>query len=751
MPRSVVGRVAMASVLAALLMLPAAPALGDEMVREILLPNNPVADALAIYEQLSGKILVRDPQLAAQPANVSLLVTRPLPKRDALLLLESALLMSGVALVPFTDTMTKATLSQARSPRGEGIPVISSEESLPYGDTVVCFYLPLEFLTAEQALPLIQAQVTINPQIGSLSSSPGGRALIVTEKSSVIRQVLALRAVVDQPGERIERKFVQLVRADADKVVELVAEALKETGTLGSSGSPQTAGAAIPAELLVAQAQQQQQGQPGQGDQAVNSVIVPSTGTQPGGAAEGVTPPAQLIADMRTNRIMIVAPASLLPEIERLIVEFDEPVDLADPYERPLQYAKASEVLGVLASVLAEGREEAEQAAADSPDSGTRTTTRQTETSATTDGGSTGSTITRSSLGAPVDDTAPASVVVGGTRIIADKRANSIIIVGTREAVSKAEKILDRLDQRPQQVYLSVIVGELSLVDNYEWSVDIIQKISGSDGFAGASSLRTQNPISVLVEPRGLTLNDAFPLTGGASFYGDWYNTVAAAVTAFQGTGRFRILSKPSLCVSNNKKAVFQIGREVPVPTSTLTTVDPGAVGDTAAVSASIDFRDVVLKVEVIPQINANREVTLQIIQTNDTLGEDQVISGNVVPSINTQQIETEVTVPDRSTIILGGLIQDTGRINDRGVPFIQRIPLIGYLFKGQSRDKERRELVVLVQPVVIDGMDELIANSIQQTDELRIGPTSIDFSADPHGFESLTPERIRENRQKRR
>jgi type II secretion system protein D len=712
---------------------------GEETISDISLINQPIQVALQQYEQLTGKTLILDPQVQG---NITIIVSRPIPRSDAIELFESALMMSNVAIVPVNETVSKAVFYAARSPRKEGLPVVAVEDDLPPGDAPVSFFMRLDYITARQAMEVFQGTIELSPPLGAMIAGPGGRSVFVSEKASVIRRMLQIRELIDRPGDAIERKFILLVRADADKVAQMVVQALQEGG-IGSSSRR-----VAMAEPNVGVSPELEAVQP---PQIPNEPGVRSRLIIPGGQGAAVVaggenpegPAIQLIPDLRTNRIMVVSPASIIDEIERLITEFDASVELADPYERPLQYAKASEVLGVLASVLAEGRQDAQQGVATGGGSA------QTQIQNTTTADGTGSSITRASLGAPVGDTAPQAIVVGGTRIIADKRANSIIIVGTREAIDKAEKILDKLDQRTLQVYLSVVIGELALNRGYEWSVDVLQKLSGSDEFSAASSLRTESPITAVIEPRKLIEAAEFPLRGGANFYGLWADTLIASINAFEGTGRFRILSKPQVCVSNNKKAVFQTGQQVAVPTSTLTSLDTGTV-DNAAVQASIDYRDVLLKIEVIPQINANREVTLQIVQTNDTLGEDQIISGNVVPSINTQQLETEITVPDRSTILLGGLIQDTRRVNDRGVPFLSRIPLLGYAFKGQNRDRARRELIVLIQPVVVGGMQELGETSVEEIDQLNIGPTTVDFSADPHGFETKSRLRARENKMKR-
>ena len=99
------------------------------------------------------------------------------------------------------------------------------------------------------------------------------------------------------------------------------------------------------------------------------------------------------------------------------------------------------------------------------------------------------------------------------------------------------------------------------------------------------------------------------------------------------------------------------------------------------------------LQLDIIPLINANHEVTLQIRQTNNSLGKNIDISGNLVPIINTQEINTEITVPNKSTVVIGGLITDNTTRDTSGVPFLSDIPLLGYLFKDTNKTKETRRV----------------------------------------------------------
>jgi general secretion pathway protein D len=114
--------------------------------------------------------------------------------------------------------------------------------------------------------------------------------------------------------------------------------------------------------------------------------------------------------------------------------------------------------------------------------------------------------------------------------------------------------------------------------------------------------------------------------------------------------------------------------------------------------------------------INANHQITLRIRQSNDSVGGSQVISGNSIPIIDTQKLDTEVTVPDRSTIVIGGVISDSNQRNTTGLPWLSDIPLLGYLFKDTSIDKSRSELIIMIQPSVVetDG-DQVVVNEAEK------------------------------------
>jgi len=355
---------------------------------------------------------------------------------------------------------------------------------------------------------------------------------------------------------------------------------------------------------------------------------------------------------------------------------------------------------------------------------------------------------------------------VGKTRLIADNRANAVLVIGQPEARDKVKAILDKLDKRPMQVYLSTVIGDLTVTNNDEFAVNILQKYIGGPKTGAASvaggrpfisgtqtlysfppPIEQTRPGITPISPAAATMAQMSQVAMGAlpgmqiaTFI---LGSIDLYIQALTSTARFRIASRPSIFTANNKKAVIFNGRKIAVPTSTVTTLGAGgsAATSTGSQQSNIQYQDVVLKIEVVPLINSAREITLQIIQTNDNLipGASTNIGGGVtVPEIATQELTTTVTVPDRATILLGGLITQRDSKTSAGVPFLSSIPLMGNLFKSTTDEVDRQELVVMIQPSVVVDIPEI--REISKTERDLTGFSSKELSPLSMKVGSKTP-----------
>ena len=738
----------------------------------IQFPNNPVSDFLLIYEKLKGVTLIKDASLLAGGANLSLTLNQPVSKAEAIRLLESTLLLNGYAFIAVDKENSVKVINTAggKNPRSEGVFLFNNESELPEGEVIASYVMPLIHLPASDAVEIFNQFIVLH-SYGSMVAVPVANQVVITENSTLIRQLIDVKNLIDIPAPEQKRGFITLDQANADRVVELITTILekRQEGGSGGSGKAATGQAAQP---------------PVPGLQAP---AVGTTGVTISGGKSGFASDIQLIADTRTNRILLIASPFDFARIEALIQQFDIAVELTDPYEHPLNYVAATDMLQILGDMLKEEGDEG----GDSTAGGSQSTGKVSGgigTGGVVAGGASSSSSSGGRkadvLSEPGEEQAAESLIVGKTKLIADNRANSILVIGQPEAKDKVKAILTKLDKKPMQVYLATVIGQLTLNNQDEFAVNILQKYIGGNRTGSASTMggnrfidpgtivygSTTNGIPTSQFQAGKTpltreqaqqigqiaqmATGALPGMQIATFI---LGSIDLYINALTVTDRFRIASRPAVFTANNKKATIYNGTKIAVPTSTVTTLGGGGSANATSGSqqSNIQYQDVVLKIEVVPLINSAKEISLQIVQTNDTLSQTtQAVGGGVqVPDINTQELNTTVIVPDRATVLLGGLVTQQDAKNVAGVPFLSTIPLMGNLFKSTSDTTNRQELVVMIQPTIVQDNKELSEASKTERDltgfsakelqplTMRSGSKSKDVGLQPAGTDSVPAE----------
>jgi general secretion pathway protein D len=696
---------------------PAAPPNAPATVR-LQFPNSDVVDVLHLYEQLTGKKLVMDNFVQGK---VNIFIAKDVSREEAIKIIEMSMALNGISLVPAGRDIVDV-VGAGQNPRKAPVPIISDLADIPGGNPVVSFLFRLQYADPQELQQVLMAYFQGSSGTINILALPKSSSLLVTQNADIIRQLAGVIEQVDVAPAEVVSEFIKLDRADASKVVDM----LKDIFEKGAETSGQTGVRGVKMPGGVPQPVPVESGGGG-GLLSEEAVIVGKI---------KITP------DVRTNRIHIVTRPINMPFIRQLIHEFDANVEFGKPVTRYLKYVSAGDILPVLVQSLTEpgteqgagpGGQGGLPSVGPSPSQG-RTQQRQGEvgTSPLTSSYSgtqsgTGSTLNISEeLSTQPVDTVPKAVTIGNSKLIADQRANSIIILGNREVVMKVEKILDEMDVKAPQVSLSTVIGQLTLNNDEEFGVDWFAKYNRR--FVGTSRNNTifgnNNPAIPIPGSSASPSSSVAPVVGnildpanlinfsqiiqnvgnGTNIYVAAGNAFAAIVHLLESTNRFRVLSRPTVFTSNNKKAIIASGQEVPVPVSTLSNVNQGAiVNNVASVSSSIEYKKVVLQLEVVPLINSEKEVSLDILQKIDSIvpGGNVNISGNEVPTIDTRYIRTNVAAANGSTIVLGGLIEDQKQKNYQGFPYLSRIPLIGAAFRATSSSKQRRELIILMCPEV--------------------------------------------------
>jgi type II secretion system protein D len=695
---------------------PTAPPNAPATVR-LQFPNSDVVDVLHLYEQLTGKKLVMDNFVQGK---VNIFIAKDVSREEAIKIIEMSMALNGISLVPAGRDIVDV-VGAGQNPRKAPVPIISDLADIPAGNPVVSFLFRLQYADPQELQQVLMAYFQGSSGTINILALPKSSSLLVTQNADIIRQLAGVIEQVDVAPAEVVSEFIKLDRADASKVVDMLKDIFEKGGeTQGQSG---VRGVKVPGAVP----QPMPVGELGGGLLSEESVIVGKI---------KITP------DVRTNRIHVVTRPINMPFIRQLIHEFDANVEFAKPVTRYLKYVSAGDILPVLVQALTEpGTEQGAGAGGQgglpglgpSPSQGAQQRQGAAGTSSLTNQyGSTGSSGTGSSLNISEElstqpvDTTPKAVTIGNSKLIADQRANSIIVLGNHEVVTKVEKILDEMDVKAPQVSLSTVIGQLTLSNNEEFGVDWFAKYNKR--FVGTSRnnsvFSTNDPGVPIASSSVAPGSSVAPVVGnildpanlinfsqiiqnvgnGTNIYVAAGNAFAAIVHLLESTNRFRVISRPTVFTSNNKKAIIASGQEVPVPVSTLSNVNSGTVvNNVASVSSSIEYKKVVLQLEVVPLINSEKEVSLDILQKIDSIvpGGNVNISGNSVPTIDTRYIRTNVSAGNGSTIILGGLIEDQKQKNYQGFPYLSRIPLIGAAFRSTASGKQRRELIILMCPEV--------------------------------------------------
>ena len=709
-------------------------------------PNSDVQDVLRFYESLTGKKLIMDNFVTGK---VNIFLSKKVPRDEAIKIIEMSLLLNGYSLVPAGPDIVKV-IGTGKNPRTTGVPIISDESEIPEGDHVISYLFKLRYADPQELLQALGQYLSPPQPYTSFLALPKAGAILVTENSSVIRTLAKIIDQVDQPPAEVVSEFIKLERADASKVVDMLKDVFEKTEKPTQPGQP---GYRPPGVRPVGS----QAGQVAQGQET--SELAGLTALTEESVIVGKI---KLEADVRTNRIHVITRPVNMPFVRKLVAEFDANVEFAKPVTRALRYISASDVLPVIVQALSEPGQTG--GAADqvggaavpggSPGAQQRRTTTATAAGAnsvassttTTSGqyGGSGSTLNVSEeLETQAVDTTPKSVTVGNAKIIADPRANTIITLGNQEVVVKVQKVLDEMDVKAPQVALSTVIGELTLNNDEELGVDWFAKygqhvvgISRNTGApipqpsAAASVAPGATPvIGSVVDPAGLVnfANALGQVAGGTNVYIAAGNYLATIVHALESTGKFKVISRPMVFTSNNKKAIIASGQEVPIPVNTLTNVvnQVTANSGTAAVASNIEYKKVALQLEVVPLINSEKEVSLDILQKIDSLvaGGNVSIGGNSVPTIATRYIRTNVTAANGSTIVLGGLIQDNTQKTYAGIPLLDKIPYLGAAFRSTVYNRARTELIVLMCPEVTLTNLDLLRFREKTEDHTHFGP----------------------------
>lgn len=299
----------------------------------------------------------------------------------------------------------------------------------------------------------------------------------------------------------------------------------------------------------------------------------------------------------------------------------------------------------------------------------------------------------------------PVGEISGAVQVLAEKNTNALVLTASEEDFEVLKRVIQQLDTKRRQVFVEAVILEVSLDRLRDLGTDV------------AAAFGYQTPDDNLTVLGGINASPGEFADIGRVIP----NATLAPVNVrtllrfLQSSTDANVLSTPTLLTSDNQKAEITVGQNVPFPLSQSQTVGGN-------VQTSIERRDVGVILRLTPQVLENDLVKMDVYQEISSLLETPQVVGNVVlgPTTNKRTANTTVVARSGQTIVIGGLIRDNLIKTERKVPLLGDIPLLGYLFKFQSRRSEKTNLLIFLTPHLIREEGELDGVKSDRVDRMN-------------------------------
>jgi general secretion pathway protein D len=271
-------------------------------------------------------------------------------------------------------------------------------------------------------------------------------------------------------------------------------------------------------------------------------------------------------------------------------------------------------------------------------------------------------------------------LLVGRTTIVANAPTNALVIRTAPPNYPLLRETIDALDTRPSQVLFEVTVAEIALGRGSEFGVDWSAVNRGGDVQAQFGNPEIPDTGSTSALLRLVRLDGA---------------GVRTMLRTLASTSDVRVLSTPEIIAANNREASILVGSKVPFIAST-------RLGNDVSIDRAVQYQDVGTKLSIIPTINDDGYITVQLLQEVSSLTAQTVAAAQSAPVISTREASTRAILRDGQTVVIAGLIGESRQTLEQGLPLLKDIPFLGALFKRQSITRQRTELAIFVTPYLV-------------------------------------------------
>jgi general secretion pathway protein D len=301
--------------------------------------------------------------------------------------------------------------------------------------------------------------------------------------------------------------------------------------------------------------------------------------------------------------------------------------------------------------------------------------------------------------------------VLPGVRITADTVNNTLLIYANQESYRIIEQTLRQLDRPQLQVAIDATIAEITLNDNLNYGVQFYLKSMDVGARDDKGSIGLSTGASALI---GRAL-PGFNLLLGPEL------EPRMILQALHNVTEVKVLSTPSVVVMDNQVATLQVGDQVPVATATATVI--GGAG--APIVNTIDYRNTGVILRVVPRINANGNVLLDIEQEISNVS-SAANTGTLTPTVSQRKVKSAIGVASGQTVLLAGLISETTNVSRSNIPLVDQLGALGKLIGSNSKGVQRTELIIFIRPQIIrDGVDAMrVAEELRTKLRGRLGTT---------------------------
>jgi general secretion pathway protein D len=570
------------------------------------LQDTDIQELIKFVADVTGATIVVDPSVKGKIKVVS---SRPVNKSELYDLFLSILDVHGYTAVRTGNVIRVIPNKDARSS-----PVaVPSGELESTNDEYVTQVIRLENISAAKLIPVLRPLV---PQQAHMAAYAPSNAIIISDIASNIQRIVEIISRIDSSAVQ-NTQVIKLRYAVAENVVQMLQTLEKQSR--------------------------------GDGAESSDEVI--------------------LVADKRTNSVVVTADELNAQRIQKLITYLDTPlVQSGNVKVVYLEYADALEVAEVLTRVM--------------------------QNMSRLDGGGERKQNTNST-------------------IEADEGTNALIITADADEMASLESVIARLDIRRAQVLVEAIIVEMEVTEGQEFGLQwIFADDSGAFGSNVSTSTAQQQRNAAIgnallgedgsnadigVRDLAGALSQVPGTTLGWGVVGDDLS-MSVILNALETQGNANILSTPSLLTLDNQEAYITVGQNVPFVTGSYS--NTGGANNVQNPFQTIERENVGITLKVTPQVNEGDSVVLDIVQEVSSISQQLLAAADVIT--NERKIETKVMAQDGDIVVLGGLVKDDVQDSQQGVPFLQDIPLLGRLFRNDVVSVTKSNLLVFIRPTIV-------------------------------------------------